>query len=163
TTNQVIHVTDNKNILLPGHKYQTGDAVTYQVQGGTSIIPIASTNADGVYYVIVVNDHEIRLARTPADATNDIRIALQLTNPNDPTDRAAVHTLEKSIGGLRGGVTYYVKKANPGDETFQLAAVRNGAALALDPSNRPGTHFLGVEGIDLVAGSGTHKVVFRLP
>ena len=42
STGQVTHDPAKKNILLPGHAYQTGDAVTYRVQGGTSIIPAAS-------------------------------------------------------------------------------------------------------------------------
>jgi hypothetical protein len=165
STNQVIHVAVNKNIFLSGHTYQTGDAVTYTPPtNGTSIIPAGSVNADGIYYVIKLNDHEIQLAKTYADATsaNPVAIALQVTNPTDPTERAAVHTLQETIGGLQDGLTYYVKKAQPTDTTFQLAATPGGTAIALDPTHRNGTYHLGLEGIALVAGSGTQKLVIPL-
>ena len=62
------------------------------------------------------------------------------------------HSLERSIGGLVDGRTYYVTSV--AGNTIQLSETRGGPAITtLDGSHRPGPHGLGFVQVDLEPGS----------
>jgi hypothetical protein len=57
----------NDTIEYPGHNFATGDAVTYNTGGGTSITNLTNNT---VYYTIFYTNKEIRLAASLVDAEN---------------------------------------------------------------------------------------------
>ena len=180
---------DNNNIFLLDHRFSTGDAVTYLSQSA----PIGGLVNGATYFVIRIDGNQIQLARTYHDAVGLSFDGRGTADPDDDVLAIAVtpiqltangsqnnsHSLARNLSGLRDGQTYYV--TNPAGNSFQLAATRGGAAIAvnatdqvqirqrngalantLTPTTRGGTHSLGTLGIDLRAGSATQSLVMEL-
>lgn len=73
----VVAATDTLDLVLP-HNLQTGDAVVYSVGFGANT-PVDGLTDDTVYYVIKVDDTNLKLALSEADATAGT--AITLNNP----------------------------------------------------------------------------------
>ena len=148
TNGRVIHA-DNDNIFLPGHGFNSGDAVVYRnVSGGPGLGLVHGTT----YYVIRLNENAIRLANTYFEAVGrdfqargdgaDDDITQILVTPRELTPSSAlgdqddVHSLTRALTNLEHGRTYYVVgydyDADAGQATFGLALTRNGTPIQLN-------------------------------
>ena len=137
------------NIFLPMHRFQSGDAVSYQ---GTGI----GLNP-GTYYVNRIDGNAIRLSTTRAGALAGTGI-VALTAP-----RTGTHTLTRNLGGLQNGQTYYVieRTAN----SVKLAETPSGTALQVELTAEHGpanTHRIGKLGVDFSNGGGTGMQTLRI-
>lgn len=157
------HVTSANNIFLgPDQGLATGDAVRYTQLGAGGI----GLTDGATYYVIKNADGQtIGLARSRCEAVgceggSVRRIELAVTGAE-----SAQHRLERSLGSLVDGRTYYVSLlaagAGPGSAGavsasgvdgfgITLTAARGGSALALTATDRPGRHAIGLVEVDLV-------------
>ena len=175
---QTIKVPDTRdqgldNIYVGTSAYNAlnaGDALRYSyLSPGASTFPIGLSTG-GTYYAIKSGDgYTIKLAdsychavggtadpasctdtKGTADTADDTPIpvvALNLTVPADGD--GAQHRLERSLGGLIDGQTYYVRTLDTGTGRVTLAATPGGPAITLDASRRPGPHTVGIT-VDLV-------------
>src|SRR5262249_53682104 len=147
------------------------------------------------YYVIKVSKDEIKLADSYLHAVGQPFVAGSASDHSDDILAVAVtpltltnvgsdggqHSLSRNLKNLQDGVTYYVVNSDQTAGTFQLAATRGGAAIAIDngdsvqilqrngavaqtihPITRGGTHRVGTEAIDLQPGSGTQQLYLDL-
>ena len=133
------------------HGLLTGRRYTYLRESGNHI---GINNGDTTVYVIRVSATHIALAASEADALDDTRI--DIDDDGDDRDR---HALVRRTIGLTTGVTYYV--VNHGDfgaDTFQLSEDPGGSPESLTDFEVTGTHTLGVEGIELSAATGAHRL-----
>ena len=172
----VVHDAGLHEIYLPGNTFATGDAVRYHALSGNAIGGLI----DGVtYYVIAVGGGIIELADsychavggnadpgncTDTHGTSDTSddtpipvtpIAITITSSNND-----VHFLERALGGLEDGVTYYIVNTRTSDHSIQLAATRGGTPIALDGSHRPGPHDFGLVQVDLAVPVGSGQEAF---
>src|SRR5207244_446035 len=76
------------NIYLQGHGFNTGDSIRYRTTG----TPIGGLANNGTYFVIRVDDNQLKLAASAANATAGTAIAL---TPNKTTGTATVHSLAR--------------------------------------------------------------------
>ena len=83
--------TSNDRIKILGHRFVTGQRVTYGNGGGTSIGGLTSGN---VYYIIKYDRDNIRLADSASDATNNN--ARNLTS----VGAGSAHTLNVAFDGV---------------------------------------------------------------
>ena len=150
------------------------DLTSATIPSGThridTVTGVTRTLQDGRAYVVAKLDNDTlqlrAAARNIANGTSAI-IPFSVTDTANNINVTGKHTLEQqagsAIGGLVSGKTYYVKKANAADTTFQLSLAAGGAALTnLDTTGRTsGAHQLSGEGVDLGSqGAGTHQ--FRI-
>ncbi|MCF2147132.1 DUF4347 domain-containing protein [Desmonostoc muscorum LEGE 12446] len=155
---------NNNNILIKNHGLVTGDEVVYRSTGAV----IGNLVNDGRYFVIKVNDNELKLATTLDNAIDDPNVAgddrLAIEISRNGVDPSVTHSLVRvsdlPLGGLESGVTYYVIKQD--DNNFKLAATPNGSAIDIDTAGLTGLHFIGTEGIDLTAAAGTQSIYMNL-
>ncbi|MFN8197166.1 MAG: hypothetical protein U0R72_02415 [Nakamurella multipartita] len=143
------HLTSANNIFVGAdHMLATGDAVRYTQLGAGGI----GLTSGATYYVIKDADGQsIGLARTRCEATGSCqgvavkRIELSVTGAD-----SAQHRLERALGALVDGRTYYVGSVDGFGIT--LAATRAGPALDLTATDRSGRHAIGRVEVDLVPG-----------
>ncbi len=183
-SNQVVKHVDNNRIFVPGHKFASGDAVTY-----SSDSPIGGLVSGSTYYVIKLDANQIQLAKSyfesvgrdfddsgNADPADDIlAVAVTPMQLNPTGNQQQIHRLSRDIHGLSDGQTYYVKSAS--QHVFQLASTRGGVAIDLgisesipitrrdgilsntiDVTTRGGNYRLGTLGIDLRAGEKSQSL-----
>jgi hypothetical protein len=135
--------------------YQSGNPLVYQSSGGTAIGGLVSGRT---YYVRVIDAHTIKLAATPAEATQ-APLAFTTTDVVEnstfnlgystgfTSGQAVVYTTQgTAIGGLTSGQTYYVIPIS--DQSFELSATVDsnglpGAPITLDPSVATGLQAIG--------------------
>ncbi len=133
--------TAANTILLRNHGFTTADSITYLTGGGN---PIGGLSNGVEYFVIVVDDHTLRLADSAANAGAGIALPLGTgaTGDRHGLERASVATEnDRPISGLQDGAVYYaiVDNAN----TLRLSDSQQDALAAkpidLDPSVATGT------------------------
>lgn len=145
------HATSAENIYVGADWFavlNTGDAVRYTQLGGGGI----GLTSGATYYVIKNADGlSIGLGLTRCQATSCpsvsvARIALSVGGADSD-----MHRLERSLGVLVDGRTYYVRSID--GVAVTLSATRGGAALDVTGTDRPGRHALGRVEVELVPGA----------
>lgn len=146
------------------HNLHTSDRVTYQASGnfaGEGLTPGTT------YTVRVIDDHTIKLVdsiiipllRTfAASGVNNSSDTITLTQ-GFSADQAVTYRAPaglQPIQGLVDGNTYYVIPVDANH--FKLAATPGGAAIDISNAGTSGNHIIGVEGVDLAQGFGTHTL-----
>jgi hypothetical protein len=158
TDGNLLHEDNNGIYFASGHSFVTGEAVQYRTNGTPMALAGGGTLVDGgTYYVIKLSDQRLQLASAPGGT------ALLLVAGNDRFTR---HSLsDQPIAGLESGRTYYVVGVTGTSSTtsFQLAALPGGTAIDLGWTAPPAAaaarmQFIGSEGIDLGAATGTHRL-----
>ncbi len=130
---------DNDAIFVAGHGLSTGQQVVYSTTGGL----IGNLADNAVYYVIVVNQNQIRLADSLCHATgtctddDDNPIPVQWITLNPDKSAAGLAVLQElfapghqPIAGLVDGGRYFVTGAS--SSGFQLETSPGGGAIALN-------------------------------
>jgi hypothetical protein len=144
-----------------------GDALLYLALGAT---PIAGLTSGHVYYVIKGANGVIRLADSYChavgcanpdgddDTDDDIPVTALALGPG--ASDSLQHSLQRSIGGLRDGQTYYTRTGGsiPAGSVGLALAPTGGSVITLDGANRPGTHRFGIVEVDLKAGDGLQSL-----
>ena len=146
------------------HNLHTGDRVTYLAAGNFAGEGLTSGTT---YTVRVIDDRTIKLVdsiifpllRTfAASGVNNSSDTITLTQ-GFSADQAVTYRAPagfQPIQGLVDGNTYYVIPVDASH--FKLAATPGGAAIDISNAGTSGNHIIGVEGVDLAQGFGTHTL-----
>ena len=170
-TTTTVHIAANNNIFIGNDLLGTlsnGDAVRYVLEPGAVSVGLTS---GATYFVIKGANGLIQLASsyclavgTAGDAACVLPDGADEGDEPDPIAVTALelttsagrdgdeHSLERSIGGLVDGQTYYVRSID--GTAVELALTRGGPAITLDASRRAGPHGFGIVEVDLHPGSG---------
>ena len=170
----------------------TGQAVRYTLLEGPAITNLTSGGIYYVIRVTDGTNTLIRLAATYCEAVggsgpdSDPSCTFNPTpdppgpdpdpNPDDnntPIARnpinlttngdAATHRLERALGDLVSGRTYYVRAAPNSDGQVELLSIPTGTTpVNVDGTGRGGGHAIGIVQVDLQVGSGTQVIYANL-